>query len=67
MKKSEMIKEALNHQLNTVCVNEAQVESMLEIFEKLGMLPPCKYDKAEDCMFCYGEHIYIWESEDEKK
>jgi hypothetical protein len=35
-----MIKKALNHELNTVCVNEEQVERMLEVFEKLGMLPP---------------------------
>jgi hypothetical protein len=35
-----MIKRALNHDLNTVCVNEEQVERMLEVFEKLGMLPP---------------------------
>jgi hypothetical protein len=35
-----MIKKALNHTLNTVCVNEEQVERMLAVFEKLGMLPP---------------------------
>jgi hypothetical protein len=35
-----MIKKALKHTLNTVCVNEAQVNRMLEVFEKLGMLPP---------------------------
>ena len=40
MKRSTMIKRALNHDLNTVCVNEEQVERMLEVFEKLGMLPP---------------------------
>lgn len=40
MKRSTMIKKALNHDLNTVCVNEEQVERMLEVFEKLGMLPP---------------------------
>ena len=40
MKRSTMIKKALNHTLNTVCVNEEQVERMLELFEKLEMLPP---------------------------
>ena len=35
-----MVKKALNHTLNTVCVNEEQVKVMLEVFEKLGMLPP---------------------------
>ena len=37
MKRSTMIKKALNHDLNTVCVNEEQVERMLEVFEKLGI------------------------------
>ncbi len=50
MKRSTMIKRALNHDLNTVCVNEAQVERMLEVFEKLGMLPPQK--KGEFCWEC---------------
>jgi len=40
MKRSTIIKKALNHTLNTVCVNEEQVERMLEVFEKLGVLPP---------------------------
>jgi hypothetical protein len=40
MKRSTMIKKALNHTSNTVCVNEEQVERMLEVFEKLGVLPP---------------------------
>jgi hypothetical protein len=50
MKRSTMIKKALNHNLNTVCVNEEQVERMLEVFEKLGMLPPQK--KGEFCWEC---------------
>ena len=50
MKRSTMIKKALNHTLNTVCVNEEQVERMLEVFEKLGMLPPQK--KGEFCWEC---------------
>jgi hypothetical protein len=45
-----MIKKALNHDLNTVCVNVEQVERMLEVFEKLGMLPPQK--KGEFCWEC---------------
>jgi hypothetical protein len=40
-------------------------KEILHFLESKGMLPPCKYDKTEDCMFCYGEHVYIWESEDE--
>jgi hypothetical protein len=40
MKRSKFIEKALNHVNNTVCVNEEQVEVMLSIFEKLGMLPP---------------------------
>ena len=50
MKRSTMIKKALNHDLNTVCVNAEQVERMLEVFEKLGMLPPQK--KGEFCWEC---------------
>jgi hypothetical protein len=50
MKRSTMIKKALNHDLNTVCVNEEQVERMLEVFEKLGMLPPQK--RGEFCWEC---------------
>jgi hypothetical protein len=50
MKRSTMIKKALNHDLNTVCVNEEQVERMLEVFEELGMLPPQK--KGEFCWEC---------------
>jgi len=50
MKRSTMIKKALNHDLNTVCVNEAQVDRMLEVFEKLGMLPPQK--KGAFCDEC---------------
>lgn len=50
MKRSTMIKKALKHPLNTVCVNEEQVERMLEIFEKLGMLPPQK--KWDFCWEC---------------
>jgi hypothetical protein len=50
MKRSTMIKKALNHNLNTVCVNEEQVERVLEVFEKLGMLPPQK--KGEFCYEC---------------
>jgi hypothetical protein len=64
-----MIKKALNHTSNTVCVNEEQVERMLEVFEKLGMLPPLNDwslhtdgDKADADNVLY----YTWEEEDEK-
>lgn len=68
MKRSEIIKKALNHELNTVCVNEAQVERMLEIFEKLGMIPPSKegvikIQELENGELCIP--IWEWESEDE--
>lgn len=48
MKRSKMIKKALKHKLNTICVNEAQVGRMLEVFEKLGMLPPETKATLED-------------------
>jgi hypothetical protein len=68
MKRSEIIKKALNHELNTVCVNEAQVESMLELFEKLGMMPPpategvIKIQELENGELCIP--IWGWESEE---
>jgi hypothetical protein len=69
MKRSTMIKKALNHDLNTVCVNEAQVERMLAVFEKLGMLPPEITEKSYKILSS-GEMIYAvneWEPEDEEK
>jgi hypothetical protein len=71
MKRSEIIKKALNHELNTVCVNEEQVERMLEIFEKLGMLPPQTskpiHHYNQDALQCLTEAYHKWESEDEEK
>jgi hypothetical protein len=63
MKRSTMIKKALNHDLNTVCVNEAQVKVMLKIFEKLGMLPPFvdQYE-SDTSLHLIGNR---WETEDE--
>jgi hypothetical protein len=60
-----MIKKALNHTLNTVCVNEEQVERMLELFEKLGMLPPFvdQYE-SDTSLNLIGNR---WETEDEEK
>jgi len=63
MKRSTMVKKALNHDLNTVCVNSEQVERMLEVFEKLGMLPP---PKQIECVAGYLMHCY-YEKVDEKK
>ena len=63
MKRSTMIKKALNHNLNTVCVNEKQVERMLEVFEKFGMLPPFvdQYE-SDTSLNLIGNR---WEPEDE--
>ena len=65
MKRSTIIKKALNHTLNTVCVNEEQVERMLAVFEKLGMLPPFvdQYD-SDTSLNLIGNR---WEPEDEEK
>ena len=65
MKRSTMIKKALNHTLNTVCVNVEQVEVMLKIFEKLGMLPPFvdQYE-SDTSLNLIGNR---WEPEDEEK
>ena len=71
MKRSTMIKKALNHTLNTVCVNEEQVERMLEVFEKLGMLPPQTskpiHHYNQDALQCLTEAYHKWEREDEEK
>lgn len=40
MKKSQFIEEVLNSTSNTVFTTKEQIEVTLEIFEKLGMLPP---------------------------
>ena len=65
MKRSTMIKKALNHNLNTVCVNEEQVERMLEVFEKLGMLPPQTskpiHHYNQDALQCLTEAYHKWE------
>jgi len=69
MKRSTMIKKALNHNLNTVCVNVEQVERMLEVFEKLGMLPPQTskpiHHYNQDALQCLTEAYHRWETEDE--
>lgn len=70
MKRSTMIKKALDHDLNTVCVNVEQVERMLEVFEKLGMLPPQTskpiHHYYQDALQCLTEAYHKWEPEDEK-
>ena len=40
MKKSEFIRKVLKSRKNTVFVNKEQVENALEVFEKIGMVPP---------------------------
>lgn len=68
MKKSEFIKEALNHTSNTLFVNEEQVKVAVELFEKLGMGPVKILEKKiyrdMECM-PYEEEIYVnrWEPE----
>jgi hypothetical protein len=62
MKRSKFIKKALNHKLNTVCVNEEQVERMLEVFEKIGMFYCPKPKDGGNLRVPRG-----WEPEDEEK
>lgn len=40
MKKSKFIEKVFNSTSNTVFTTKEQIEVALEIFEKLGMLPP---------------------------
>ena len=63
MKKSELYKKLQdyldNQERYNYCVN---VESILEIVEEVGMLPPkVNYDMREESFF----DMYIWEDEDE--
>jgi hypothetical protein len=71
MKRSTIIKKALNHDLNTVCVNEEEVERMLEVFEKLKILPPQTsdpiHDYNQDALQCLTKAYHKWEPEDEEK
>ena len=67
MRRSTMIKKALKHKLNTICVNKEQVVRMLEVFEKLGMLPP-EINEESNKILPNGEMVYAvkeWELEDE--
>ena len=48
MKRSKFIKKVLNSWDNTVFTTEEQVESALNLFEKLGMLPPETKATPED-------------------
>lgn len=55
MKRSEFIKKVLKSKANTVFTTKEQVENSLEIFEKLGMLPP---PKSVDCVTDYLLYAY---------
>lgn len=48
MKRSEFINQVLNDISNTVFTTKDQVEVALNIFEKLGMLPPETQATPED-------------------
>jgi hypothetical protein len=45
MKRSEFYKKVLKNKFNTVFTTKEQVENALEVFESLGMRPPCLPDK----------------------
>jgi hypothetical protein len=76
MKRSEIIRKALNHLNNTVCVNPDQVDVMLSVFEDLGMLPPLRpahpMDSCWDRAICaemdgMDVKVALWEREVEEK
>lgn len=54
MKKSKFIKQVLKSKDNTVFVNEEQVANAIEVFEKLGMLPPERLEEIP-----YNESVSI--------
>jgi len=75
MKRSEFVTEVLNDFSNTVFTTKEQVEVALELFEKLGMLPPETKATPSDLSNTgftqefLDEHNFSvskWESEDEE-
>ena len=47
MKKSEFIKQVLEHQENTVFTSEGTIEAAVDLFIELGMLvPECSLDPS---------------------
>lgn len=71
MKRSRFIKKVLNSKQNTVFTTAEQVENALNIFEKLGMMPPAQETFTVSTLSgkALGEldSTYEWESEDETK
>lgn len=68
MKRSEFVKKVLNSYDNGMFVNGEQVRNAIELFEKMGMLPPLNSwslhtdgDHADPDNILY----YTWEEEDE--
>lgn len=67
MKRSEFIQSVLNSYSNTVFTTRAQVEVALDMFEKLGMVPPLnEWDFNMDGDHADPDNIryYTWEEED---
>jgi hypothetical protein len=68
MKKSKFIKQVLKSKDNTVFVNADQVANAIDLFEKLGMLPPEIAVEIPDsdtgCIEEGSQDIYInkWET-----
>lgn len=74
MKRSEFIKKVLKSKDNTVFTTKEQVQNSLELFEKLGMLPPIHYPYTCGCSMrgvcptCTPNEYKMyntWEPEDE--
>lgn len=66
MKRSEFVTEVLNDFSNTVFTTKEQVESALELFIKLGMLPPTKEGTTTFKTLDNGDiFVELWGWEDE--
>ena len=69
MKRSKFIKKVLKSKNNTVFTTKEQVENALNLFEKLGMMPPPQETFTVSTLS--GESLgeldgtYEWESEDD--
>ena len=67
MKRSDFIKKALDHDLNSLFVTEEQVERAIELFEDLGMLPPFTGGpESDDLVGCFAL-LNEWDVENEEK
>jgi hypothetical protein len=65
MKKSEFIKQVLEHQENTVFTSEGTVEAAIDLFVALGMLAPIDTGLVSPWEAGSMLETCLWEDEDD--